>query len=821
MSLTSFDTVMRREQFIEGERHVHRAVVGFRTGSGNALVRNDGDVVSTLELFRRRAVPLLAAGRIERHRWLLAFWLLGGAAIGLFSLACAALGFNLTPAALVLLLVVIFLALFESCISSVFFSVLAVGCLNFWFVGPLHTFIIGSRHDLATLIVFLLSSLFAACLIRLVHSLGVSEREQASLLDLTSDAVFVRDADDIITYWNRGAEELYGWSRHEAMGKVAHELLKTRFQVSLLEINDALRRSGRWEGELIRTTRTGRRISVSSRWSHRLEDRRNSVGTLECNTDISERKRTEGELNRSQAAYLAEAQKLSNTGSFGWNLSTGELFWSGETFRIFGVEEGATPSMALVLERTHPDDLPVVRDLLVNAHADRRDFRHEHRLLMPNGDVKHVRVVARCDFGSKNSPQFVGAVMDITAQKEAYAKLEKSEQRYRYLFDRMPIALWQLNASNLVARFKQLRSEGVTDLDAYFDENPAFLRSCMEAMIFEEANERGVQMFGGRGADEFKGKSVVGTFEESSATFRRAMVSRYRGNTNFEEETKMVTLDGRIVDVLFTTARVGLSKDPDTSLVGVLDISARVEAERRLQQVQAEFAHAARLSVLGELTASIAHEINQPLAAIANAGAAGLRWINRPKPDLDEVRDSLTSMLHDAKRAAELIGRIRAMANGKPPERTQLDLDEVIQEALQFLRHEIQARSATVTHEKSRQPLVIAGDRTQVHQVIVNLAINALQAPRPQRSKPYIVVRSGTSARNRAVFTVEDNGAGINPGHASQLFESFFTTKETGMGMGLRICKSIVEAHGGEITADAVSSIGGACFSVNLPIVPA
>lgn len=283
----------------------------------------------------------------------------------------------------------------------------------------------------------------------------------------------------------------------------------------------------------------------------------------------------------------------------------------------------------------------------------------------------------------------------------------------------------------------------------------------------------------------------------------------------------MVTLDGRIVDVLFTTARVGLATDPDTSLVGVLDISGRIEAERQLQQVQSEFAHAARLSVLGELTASIAHEINQPLAAIANSGGAGLRWINRAKPDLEEVRESLTSMVQDARRASDVIARIRATANGKPPERSSLELDEVIKEALQFLKHEIQARSAVVAHEKAPERLMILGDRTQVHQVVVNLAINALQAAHPQSRNPHIRIRSRVSDPDTVLFTVEDNGQGISPSHFDKLFDSFFTTKETGMGMGLRICRTIVEAHGGTITADAESTMGGARFSVFLPIMKA
>ncbi len=776
--------------------------------------------MSTFDLLRHRALPLLATWRVERRRWLIALWPSASIMLALATFLCARLGLNFTTATFVLLIAVVMLSLLDGLISSVIFSVVAVGCLNFFFVLPLRTFMAGNGHDLVTLAAFLVSSLAVSSLIRLVHSLGAAEREQGRLLDLTNDAVFARDADDVITYWNRGAEELYGWSQSEAVGKVAHELLCTSFPTSLQEINDQLRRFGRWEGELVHVNRDGKHVTVASRWSQRCDERRHPVGTLESNTDISERRRAEDDLHRSQAAYLAEAQKLSHTGSFGWDLLGGQIFWSDETFRIFGIALGTVPSLALVLQRTHPDDVEGVQVLLDRAATNRQDFHYEHRLLLEDGVVKHLHVVARYIEDEGKTSRFVGAVMDISAQKEAYARLEKSEQRYRHLFDRMPIALWQLDATNLVTLFKKLRAAGVTDLDAYFDAHPTFLRSCMEALIFDEANERAVKMFGGSDASEFVGHSVVRTWGESSRTFRRAMVSRYQGKENFEEETKMVTIDDRVVDVLFTTARVGRADDPDTSLVGVIDISERIQAQERLQQVQAEQAHAARLSVLGELTASIAHEINQPLAAITTAGAVGLRWINRTTPDLDEVRESLDSMVADARRASEIISRIRATAAGRAPEKTRLSLDDVIREALLFLRHEIDSRSAVLVHTSVKGNPPILGDRTQLHQVFVNLVMNALQAVPSEVSTPRIVITSKLVDKARLLCTVEDNGTGFHGDNLAQIFKSFFTTKEAGMGVGLPICKSIVESHGGTISADTQSDGGGARFSIILPLAP-
>jgi C4-dicarboxylate-specific signal transduction histidine kinase len=294
------------------------------------------------------------------------------------------------------------------------------------------------------------------------------------------------------------------------------------------------------------------------------------------------------------------------------------------------------------------------------------------------------------------------------------------------------------------------------------------------------------------------------------------MESRFRGEPSFEEETQMVTWDGRAIDVLFITARVGPSGDFEVSLVGSIDISERVRAQEAVRKLQAEFAHAARVSILGELTASIAHEINQPLAAIRTHGDAGLRWLKRPVPDLAEVQLSIDGMVASALRATDIVTRIRAMATGKSTERSLLCLDELIAEALVFLQHESQSRGASVVHHRSTSTVKVFGDRIQLQQVIVNLAINSIQAMEDAESPDRrITIRT---ARSPAMvhFTLVDSGPGIKPEHLDRLFESFFTTKENGMGMGLPICRSIVDAHGGTITAANDDAGKGAKFCFTL-----
>ena len=235
--------------------------------------------------------------------------------------------------------------------------------------------------------------------------------------------------------------------------------------------------------------------------------------------------------------------------------------------------------------------------------------------------------------------------------------------------------------------------------------------------------------------------------------------------------------------------------------------------------MQADFAHAARLSVLGELTASIAHEVNQPLAAIAAGGEASLRWLARSAPDVDEVLELTKRVVADARRASEIIARVRAIATRRMPEKTLLSLDEIIGEALQFLRHELESRGVAVSHFPASRPDKVIADRTQLQQVIVNLAMNAIQAmAQSGRANRKISIR--TIAHDSATLhcSLEDSGSGIEPQNVARLFDSFFTTKEGGMGMGLRICRSIIEEHGGRIAADNASSHGGARFFFTLPV---
>jgi signal transduction histidine kinase len=255
---------------------------------------------------------------------------------------------------------------------------------------------------------------------------------------------------------------------------------------------------------------------------------------------------------------------------------------------------------------------------------------------------------------------------------------------------------------------------------------------------------------------------------------------------------------------------------------GMAILGARRRAEEALRRAEADFAHAARISMLGELTASIAHELKQPLAAISINGQAGLRWLDRPVPDIAEARATTEHLLAEARRAADIIDHIRAMAIRRAPEQSLVSLDELIEESLAFLRPELEARNVTVFHEFTPEARNVLADRVQLQQVIVNLAVNAIQAME-QAESPQRRMTISTSMPNAATVrcSIEDSGPGLTSDHVAHLFERFFTTKENGMGMGLAICRSIIEAHDGWIAADTGSAHGGARFYFTLPAADA
>jgi C4-dicarboxylate-specific signal transduction histidine kinase len=251
------------------------------------------------------------------------------------------------------------------------------------------------------------------------------------------------------------------------------------------------------------------------------------------------------------------------------------------------------------------------------------------------------------------------------------------------------------------------------------------------------------------------------------------------------------------------------------------DITATIRAdhaEEALRKAQTELAHVTRVTTLGELTASIAHETNQPLAAVVANAEACLRWLDRETPDLDGVRRSVKWIIEDGHRATEVVRRVKALAKKTDIEKAPLDINEAIREVIALLQRELTSHQVSLQMELAPALPTILGDRVQLQQVIINLVMNGIEAMQPVTDRPHeLLIRSHQAETNQMLVSVTDCGVGISAESAERLFDAFFTTKSSGLGMGLSICRSIVEAHGGRLSASANEGTG-ATFQFVLPL---
>ncbi len=390
-------------------------------------------------------------------------------------------------------------------------------------------------------------------------------------------------------------------------------------------------------------------LSLENAWLHSDVQRENES-----------RRRTEAALRRSEI-FLAEAQRLSRTGSFGWIPSTGEVQWSEESYRIIGVERGTPLSLDLVYARTHPDDTPQVRETLLRATRSGEALDYEHRYVMADGAVRLVRIIGQSVHDPGKPIEYVGAIMDITERRDA---------------------------------------------------------------------------------------------------------------------------------------------------------------EAALQNAQAELARVMRVSALGELAASIAHEVSQPLAAISADATAALNWLGFQPPDIQEARDALTAIAADCQRAGSVLSRISALLTRAPLERSTCDLNAVVSGIVPIVRSQFETKGVWLETDLEPALPLILGDSVQLQQVFINLLLNAADAcTSVDVDRRRVVVRTRVERRDGqawSVATVADTGKGIDPAARARIFDAFYTTKAEGLGMGLSISRSIVHRHEGELTVSA-NAPSGATFAVRLP----
>jgi PAS domain S-box-containing protein len=485
-------------------------------------------------------------------------------------------------------------------------------------------------------------------------------REKATLLDLAQDAIFICDMDDVITYWNAGAEELYGWERAHALGQKAEALLKTQYTTPRPDIIQETERTGQWRGEIIHTARDGTQLILDSRWLLQHDETGRPLAIMKTYNDITKRKAADAKI-RAAERELREA--IETIPGMVWSVSPDEssmafIQYNGADAGLKVVESDSQNGSGV-----HPDDLG----------AAERDWRY---------------------------------ALSTGSPFEATCRVRTAGGSYRWLL---------------------VRAAPMKD-------------------------------------DQGK-------------------ILRWYGiNTDIEDKRR---------------------------------------AEDDLNEARAELSHFARVATLGELTASIAHEVNQPLAAIVTNGQAALRWLGRQDPDLDEVKGSVERIVNNGRRASDVVDRLRALARKGMTKRGTLTVEELVDDILPLVQRELH-RHRVVLNVDWRAPPAVIADKIQLQQVMINLIVNAAQAMSNVDDRPRvlsIVGRSGALELGEPalILEVRDRGPGIDEDTIASLFKPFFTTKAEGMGMGLSICRSIVEAHGGRISASSTTG-EGTCFMIILPV---
>ncbi len=494
---------------------------------------------------------------------------------------------------------------------------------------------------------------------RAIEALRDSEAQWKEVFEHNPVMYFMVDATGTVLSVNTFGAAQLGYLVSELLGqpvlKVFFEEDRGLVQNSVAICLENIGQTHNWEIRKVRKDGSALWVRENAKAVRRLD---NQLIVLIACEDITERKEAENALRQSET-YLAEAQRLSHTGSFGWRIATGEIVWSEETFRIFGYEKALSVTIDMVVQRIHPDDRALAQQTIDRASSDGKDFDHGYRLLMPDGSVKYVHATAHAVTDASDGIEFVGAVTDVTARKRA---------------------------------------------------------------------------------------------------------------------------------------------------------------EEELHEAQAGLARVTRVTALGELAASIAHEVNQPLAAVVTNAAACRRWLDREPPNLEEARSTVEWIINDGNRAGEVIQRVRALVNKTADQKLPLHINEAVNEVITLVQHELFSHRVSLRMELAPALDLVLADRIQLQQVILNLVINAIEAMQPVTDRArQLVIRTRQDEAHQIMVTVEDCGVGLPAENADRLFNAFFTTKSGGMGMGLSICRSIVDAHGGRLSASGNAG-PGATFQFTLPL---
>lgn len=399
----------------------------------------------------------------------------------------------------------------------------------------------------------------------------------------------------------------------------------------------------------------------------------------------------------------------------------------------------------------------------------------------------------------------------------ANQSLARSEWRYRSIFERSPISLWEQDFSGAVAIMERLRGKGVTDLADYNSRNPGFLRSLTDTIVNTGINDAMVEVLGASSREEAFAASMA-EFRPNDSTMLAILQAIYDGREEYHGQGVLYGLDGRERVVLVAKA---FPSDIATTgrVVGTLvDVTEREKTREMIAGARRELARATRAATVGALSASIAHELNQPLSAVVMNAQTCVRWLKKTPPDVAAASAAADRAVAAGMRASDIVRETRELLSRRTSRSETVDVGELVHEVIGLLDREIEEHRATVSlHIPGELPTVTA-DRGSLQQVLVNLTTNALHAMSENDASRRILVLSAAGPKEGQIsILIRDHGPGISEENLGRLFEPFFTTKEGGMGMGLAISRMAMEANGGSLVASNHEE-GGAIFECLLPL---
>jgi PAS domain S-box-containing protein len=528
-------------------------------------------------------------------------------------------------------------------------------------------------------------------------------------------------------------------------------------------------------------------------------------------------------------SHLAEAQKVSHTGSWAWNVKTREnIFWSDEQFRIFGFEPLTQGDYQTARERIHPHDLPRFDQALERAIHGRTDFEVDYRIILPDGRVRHVHNLGHPKLNDSGElAEYIGTTIDVTERKLSEALLASEMHTLEMIAGGAPLPA----VLDILCRAIEEQSPGSISTVLSLDPDGQRLWPAAGPNI-PEGWTRGISPLtigpcaGSCGTAAWRKETVVVSDVATDPLwqdFRDAALS-YGLCACW---SKPIISNSGVVLGTFAMY-YSLVRHPDERELRLIDRATHIalialERDRihdSLRKAQANLAHVTRVTTMGELTASIAHEVNQPLTAVINNANACLGLLPDGSANLQEVREALTEIVDDADRASAVIARIRQLARKAPHEKTSLDLKDVITDVLALARYESATRQIAIRTELAAELPRILGDRVQLQQVLLNLVVNGMDAMSTIEQSQRVLTISGHHEIREgvpgALLSVQDAGIGFKAAEMARLFEAFYTTKPQGMGMGLAISRSIIEAHGGRLWAE-LNAGPGATFLLSLP----